>query len=112
MLVMGVYLCHHHWWRVVVVIATAAVAVVGPAAAAAALLVVAPPLPPSAHGAAAMAVVVPDGVLPRGAALAVHLGVVHLEVDRLKETVLCSAGVCTSECVKERVRIAFETRLK
>ena len=97
----------------VVVIATAAVAVVGPAAAAAALLVVAPPLPPSAHGAAAMAVVVPaHGVLPRGAALAVHLGVVHLEVDRLKETVLCSAGVCTSECVKERVRIAFETRLK
>ena len=98
----------------VVVIATAAVAVVGPAAAAAALLVVAPPLPPSAHGAtSAVAVVVPaHGVLPRGAALAVHLGVVHLEVDRLKETVQCSAGVCTSECVKERVRIAFETRLK
>ena len=93
-----------------VVIATAAVAVVGPAAASAALLVVASPLPPSAHG--AVAVVVPaHGVLPRGAALAVHLGVVHLEVDRLKETVLCSAGVCTSECVKERVRIAFETRL-
>ena len=88
----------------VVVIATAAVAVVRPAAAAAALLVVAPPLPPSAHGAAsaAVAVVVPaHGVLPRGAALAVHLGVVHLEVDRLKETVQCSAGVCTSECVKE-----------
>ena len=80
-----------------VVIATAAVAVVGPAAAAAALLVVAPPLPPSAHGAtAAVPVVVPaHGVLPRGAALAVHLGVVHLEVDRLKETVQCSAGVFT-----------------
>ena len=92
---MHTHLCHHHWWRVVVVIATAAVAVVGPAAAAAALLVVAPP-PAHRTGAAAVAVVVPaHGVLPRGAALAVHLGVVHLEVDRLKETVQCSAGVFT-----------------
>ena len=82
-----------------VVIATAAVAVVRPAVATAALLVVAPP-PAHRTGAAAaataVAVVVPaHGVLPRGAALAVHLGVVHLEVDRLKETVQCSAGVFT-----------------
>ena len=61
----------------------------------AALLVVLPP-PPPAHGAAvavadvAVVVVVPaaaadDGVLSRRAALAVHLGVVHFEMDRLQE---------------------------
>ena len=68
-----------------IVIAT--VTVVCPPASPAALLVV-PPRPP-AHGAAAAAVavvVVPaDRVLARRAALAVHLGVVHLEVDRLQE---------------------------
>ena len=76
----------------VVIAATAApvAAVVRPAAAPAALLVVPArrPLPP--HGAAlmvvaAVAAVPADGVLARGAALAVHLGVVHLEVDRLQE---------------------------
>ena len=67
-----------------IVIAT--VTVVRPPASPAALLVVPPP---PAHGAAAAAVavvVVPaDRVLARRAALAVHLGVVHLEVDRLQE---------------------------
>ena len=66
---------------IVIVIPT----VLRPPTSPAALLVV-PPSP--AHGAAAVpAPVVPalHGVLARRAALAVHLGVVHLEVDRLQE---------------------------
>ena len=61
----------------------ATVTVVCPPAYPAALLVVPPP---PAHGSAVAVVVVPaDSVLARRAALAVHLGVVHLEVDRLQE---------------------------
>ena len=96
------YLCHHHR-RVVIVTATTVPVLWPPLSRPAALLVVLPP-PPPAHGAAvavadvAVVVVVPaaaaadDGVLSRRAALAVHLGVVHFEVDRLQEREKSACG--------------------